>query len=81
MHTLISHDANSGHGLRVSPRKHCTVSVTSMVSIHLKAFGAPVSTALEGPRKSNVKLRRLANMDSVQPVCSYPVMPAMSLSH
>jgi len=42
---------------------------------------APVSTAFEGPLKSKKKLSRLANMDSVQPVCSYPVIALMSLSH
>lgn len=33
--------------------------------------GPPVSTALEGPLKSNVQESRLANMLCVHPVCSY----------
>ena len=40
-----------------------------------------MSMALDGPLKSKKKDSRLANMDMVHPVCSYPVMPLRSISH
>jgi len=52
----------------------CNSILSPAVLQRLCACSTPVSTALEGPLKSKKKESRLANMDSVHPVCSYPVM-------